>query len=204
MKRRALPDLGRAARQQRDDRIFVIATEDTYAPKQYFEALSLPRIRVLVLETQDHDSAPAQVVERLIDAHRNARIHEKVQEGDEFWILIDSDHHFQPNHCAGTVRALDAARQSGFGTAVSNPCFEVWLLLHLVPLSSADIFSSPSAVEAQLRAQLGSYNKIRLPVAYFQLSRLPDAIHRARLLETAPDEPRGYEPKNPGTRVYRI
>ena len=168
MKRRALPDLGRAARHERDDRIFVIATEDTYAPKQYFEALSLPRVRVLVLETQEQDSAPSQVVDRLIEAHRNAQRHEKVQEGDEFWILIDSDHHFQPNHCAGTVRSLDAARQSGFGIAVSNPCFEVWLLLHLVPLSSADTFSSPAAVETRLRAQLGGYNKTRLPVANFQ------------------------------------
>lgn len=62
---RVLPSLGRAARRERDDRIFVVATEDTYVPKQYFEALALSRVRVLVLETRDKDSAPGQVVERL-------------------------------------------------------------------------------------------------------------------------------------------
>lgn len=204
MKPRRLPELGRSARRRRDDRIFVIATEDTYAPKQYFEALSLPRVRVLILETRNQDSAPSQVVDRLIDAHRNARLHRQVQDEDEFWIIIDSDHHFQPNHCSGTIRSLDTARQNGFGIAVSNPCFEVWLLLHNAPLTLADAFSSPSAVEARLREQLGGYNKTKLPTTLFQISRLPDAIRHARLLETDPDDPRSYQPQNPGTRVYRI
>lgn len=175
---RVLPSLGRAARRERDDRIFVVATEDTYVPKQYFEALALSRVRVLVLETRDKDSAPSQVVERLRAAFDHATLRKERAEADEFWVLVDTDHHFAPNHTRGTVMALDAARQRGFGIAVSNPCFEVWLVLHHE--DCVEPFAHADDVCARLRARLGSYNKTRLDSTHFTLSGARSAITRAR------------------------
>ena len=51
----------------RDDRLFVIACDDTYAPKQYFNFFKIPRIKVEFLETPPDQtlSAANHVVERL-------------------------------------------------------------------------------------------------------------------------------------------
>ena len=46
----------------RDDRLFVIATEDTYAPDQYFRVFRNPRIKVRVLPTEGGLSAPGHVM----------------------------------------------------------------------------------------------------------------------------------------------
>ncbi len=46
----------------RDDRLFVIATEDTYAPERYFRLLSNPRVHVQVLPTECGLSAPEHVL----------------------------------------------------------------------------------------------------------------------------------------------
>ena len=51
--------IGREIREFRDDRVFVVATDDTYAPEQYFKHLELRRVRVLVLPTERGESSPA-------------------------------------------------------------------------------------------------------------------------------------------------
>jgi hypothetical protein len=43
--------IGRAERTRRDDRFFVVAAEDTYAPDQYFKGLEFPRVKVVLLPT---------------------------------------------------------------------------------------------------------------------------------------------------------
>ena len=43
---------------------------------------------------------------------------------DEIWCVFDTDEHENLPH------AVEDARQSGIDVAVSNPCFELWLVLH--------------------------------------------------------------------------
>jgi len=92
--------IGRAERVLRDDRIFVVATEDTDAPRQYFEHLPIPRVRVVVLETPRNSgqSAPVHVIDRLKAAFESARETNEVQNDDEFWAFLDTDHHTGANH----------------------------------------------------------------------------------------------------------
>lgn len=193
MTKRQFPSLSRPARRERDDRIFVVATEDTYGPKQYFNALAFDRVRVQVLETTDNKSAPQAVVDRLCEFQK------KLPHGDEYWIVIDTDHHFQPNHKQSTIQALNQARQRGFHIAVSNPCWEVWLLLHHIELTSP--LPSASSAETLLRETLGGYSKHVFPTEKFSRAQLPEAIRRARNL--APDQV-SYEANNPGTQVYQL
>ncbi len=66
--------IGRQQRENRDDRFFVIASEDTDAPVQYFEYLQFPRVKVFVIPTPKGSghSSPAHVVERLKAAFTSA------------------------------------------------------------------------------------------------------------------------------------
>lgn len=198
--------IGRAERVLRDDRVFIVASEDSYAPEQYFDTLGLSRVKVIVLSTpvETCTSAPKHVVERLKDAYTEVRRRGQIQDGDEFWVMIDTDHHVSGSHLGGTLAAIKEARQSGFELAVSNPCFELWLLLHHVDLPRDTVFEKSADVATRLRTELGSYNKTAIKDGRFPLSSVPNAIRRARELESKPDDPEGHWPASTGTRVYRL
>jgi hypothetical protein len=198
--------IGRAHRPTRDARFFVVSSEDTYAPKQYLEQLSLPRVRFMVLPTPKDkgQSSPTHVVDRLKEAHADVKQRGQIQDGDEFWVLIDTDHRFDGSHLQGTIEALRTARQAGFEVAVSNPCFELWLLLHHVEISVGHRFSRGDDLEKALRDALGSFVKTSIKPGQFPLSRVPDAIQRAKALETDPNDPADPWPKATGSRVYRL
>ena len=190
----------------RDDRVFVVATDDTYAPSQYFEFLALPRVKVVVLPTPVDSglSAPSHVVQRLKDAFRTVTQRKEVQSGDEFWVLLDTDHHFQDKNLKTTLEAITKASQAGFEVAVSNPCFELWLLLHYANVLPGTVFSNCKDVIEQLKSCSGGYDKTSIKTGQFPMSRVPEAIRRARVLETMPDAPNGPWPQQAGTRLYRL
>ena len=195
--------IGRVERGLRDDRVFVVATDDTYAPSQYFEHLRLPRVKVVILPTPVHSglSAPRHVVERLRAGFKSVRQRQEVQAGDECWVLLDTDHYFRDQHLPGTLTALRTARQTGFEVAVSNPCFELWLLLHHADVAPGTRFSQCEEVARRIRASLGQYDKTSIKPDQFPLALVPDAIRRAQVLDTEPDAP---WPKQTGTQVYRL
>ena len=51
--------------------------------------------------------------------HRNS-----FEEGDQVWAVFDRDEHPRFNG------AVDLCARNGIGVARSNPCFELWLVLH--------------------------------------------------------------------------
>jgi|ERR1051325_5927454 hypothetical protein len=195
--------IGRGERKLRDDRVFVVATDDTYAPSQYFKHLPLPRVKIVVLPTPVNSglSAPVHVVERLKDAFQSVSQRKQVQSGDEFWVLLDTDHYFQANNIAGTLAAMQNAQHVGFEIAVSNPCFELWLLLHHYDVTAGTVFKNCDEVGQQIRTVLGGYNKTSIKAGQFTLDRVPVAIRRARALESGPNAP---WPSQTGTHVFRL
>jgi hypothetical protein len=203
---RAPLSIGRAKRTLRDDRVFVVATDDTYAPEQYFAYLPLARVKVVVLPTPENSglSSPGHVVERLKTAFDGVKQRKQIQAGDEFWVLLDTDHYVKDTHLPGTLEALRKAGQAGFEIALSNPSFELWLLLHHTDVTMGTVFTGATAVVAELRKALGEYNKTSIKAGHFPLSKIPHAIKRARALETSPDAPAGPWPEKAGTRVYRL
>ncbi len=187
----------------RDARLFVIATEDTKAPKQYFSFFPSSRVHVEVLETTGGCSSPGHVVERL------AKYAEAYQigEDDQLWVLLDTDHWVEGSHKRGLIAALDTARQRGFRIAMSNPCFDLWLLLHHQAVTAADGIENCDAVGRRLRdpAVLGEFNKTRLKSEHYPYVAVTNAVRNARALEwQMGDAAGGFWPEKPGTRVFRL
>lgn len=189
--------LARRHRRQRDARKFVIATEDTFAPKQYFDAFELNRVSVEVVPTMDNRSAATHVVNRLKELRERARQLGDLVDGDEFWVLLDTDHWTRGTHVAQFARAIKEGRDAGFSVAVSNPCFELWLLLHVVE-------EPPNPCTAEtltnaLRAACGSFNKTNIPVERI-MPGVEEALRRARQLDLGEN---GW-PQAVGTQVCRL
>jgi hypothetical protein len=72
--------------------------------------------------------APLSLVKRARDyqrTNRSPRARHRGHDFDEIWCVFDVDQH--PN----LAQAIHEARQSDVNVALSNPCFELWLVLHL-------------------------------------------------------------------------
>ena len=74
---------------------------------------------------------PRQLVSLAVAAKLRAT--EEDDEVDEFWCIFDVE--WPVNH-PGLTEAVDEARSHGVEVAISNPCFELWLILHLQPQSA--------------------------------------------------------------------
>lgn len=194
--------LAREERAFRDDRLFLVATEDTYAAKQYMDFLKNPRVKVIVLETPAGSgmSAPRDVVERL----RTYRDGIEMEAGDQCWVLLDTDHWIEASHRAAFIEAIRDANRNGFSIATSNPCFDVWLLLHVADVPKGTVFENCRTVGDRIREIMGSFNKRVLNREWYTLDHVREAIRRARSLETDPDDPKDYWPEKAGTRVYLL
>jgi hypothetical protein len=188
--------LTRDASRLRDDRLFIVACDDTYAPKQYFDFFQLPRVQVYVVATTDGSCAAADVLDRLLGYKREA------EEDDELWMLLDTDHYTQGTHLPSFRGALSEARRQGVNVALSKPSFELWLLLHHV--AETDLGELPAArdVEAALRAKLGQYNKTNLKREHYPLTSVCEACNRAERLDATVAG--GEIPLENTTRVYQL
>ena len=80
---------------------------------------------------------------------------------------------------------------------MSNPCFELWLLLHVADVQQP--VAQCAGVEARLRAALGGYNKTNVPVEKL-LPRVREAISRAKKLDPGGN---GW-PQDVGTQVHEL
>jgi len=193
----------------RDASLFVIATEGQETERQYFEGFRNPRVHVEVLPTGlDGRSSPEQVLARL------AEFRDRYDFGpeDQLWVVVDVDRW-------GDRKLRDVCRdaQGRFDIAVSNPCFEFWLYLHV---SENDLVGDPAwaalvaahrnnpsaAMEARLRERLtdqGGYTKIHLNFERFR-PLVPAAIERARALHDADPAGDRWPRTLPGTYVFRL
>ena len=190
----------REPNKHRDARLFVIATEDTYAARQYFgvfEGMS-PRVKIVISETTDNRSSPGHVVDRLL----RYREVEELNEDDRLWALLDTDHWIEPNHRPQLIDALKRAKNSGIMVAMSNPCFDLWLLLHHMELPDDHGIVDGRGVAEFMRRNGVPFNKLRLDVGCYGPDAVRLAIERSRRLEG--DSPLTGWPQTAGTRVHHL
>lgn len=188
--------LDRKAEHVRDTSLIIIATEGEKTEPLYFnmECFQHKHVQIRIVSTEDGVSSPRDVLDRL---HKEATEYQ-FGEGDQFWLVIDKD-----RWTDDTLReVISMCEDENYQVALSNPCFELWLLLHFKkadelewktnPLSCGDVKSVFSPL-LDKRDQ-GSYD------ANFAVF-IRDAIDEARILDEYPDSP---IPVCPATRVYRL
>lgn len=109
----------------------VVFCEGERTEPEYLDALKRqPLVRDVAavdlrVETGHGGSVPRTLVAVATDA-RNRAVEEEA-EIDEFWCVFDVE---WPTNHPGLIEAVQQARANGIQLAVSNPCFELWLILH--------------------------------------------------------------------------
>ena len=179
----------------RDDRLFIVACDDTYAPKQYFNFFKISRVQVHVFPSEGGLSSIADhVLDKLLSIEH--------EEFDELWLLLDTDHYIHGEHLKGFSNALSRARQNHVNIALSRPCFELWLLLHQVGKSDVADLDDAVSVTKKLREVLGEYNKTNLKKEHFTIDKVANAILEAQALDSKTVG--GIIPANTTTRIYLL
>jgi hypothetical protein len=178
--------------QRRYRPLSVVATEGTKTEPGYFRILAgqLTLVDVLCLK-RTSGSDPLKVLKSM-EAHlRKASI----RPGDEAWLVVDRDQ--------WTDEQLDALHKwatqaNNRGLAVSNPKFELWLLLHF---DDARGVVTATECDQQLQRHLPHYNK-ELRGSDIPAGSVVRAVERASRRDT----PRCTDwPRTGGvTTVYRL
>jgi hypothetical protein len=163
------------------------ATEPGYI-KALCDELRPSRIHVVI---EGHGEDPKALVERAVLRKRGAR-RDLESSLDQVWCVFDVDDH------ARLADALQQARSNGIEIAVSNPCFELWALLHFQDQTA---FLGREKVRSSLKKHVADYRKA-LPFAQLRLG-YEEAVRRAENLDRRCDE-RGCPGDNPSTGVYRL
>jgi len=166
--------LDREAKFVRDASLVVIASEDRYAVRQYFDFFESTRIQFRVLETPDGKSAPEHVLERISEYLKNFAI----GEGDTFWIVCDCDHWVEPNHIQNLTHVLRECRKKRVKVALSNPCFDLWLLLHFAEFPTESMLTCKEIAD-RLRTAAGRYDKTRVYNLPIDNEKVSHAVKRA-------------------------
>lgn len=166
--------LDRKEKPVRDANLVVIASEDRYAVRQYFDFFESTRIQFRVLETLDGKSAPLHVLNRISEYI----VEFEFGDGDTFWVVCDSDHWVKPNHIQNLTHVLQQCRQKGFQVALSNPCFDLWLLLHFAAFPTEESLTC-NEVASRLRAVVGDYDKTKVYNLQIDDEKVLAAVQRA-------------------------
>lgn len=186
--------LSRKVTEFRDDRIFYIACDDRYAPKQYFDFFRISRIKVEVIPATDNKSHARWALLKLQE--------KQVEAGDERWLVLDADHCIEPSHFKTYEAALSEARQQHIKIALSKPSFEVWLAAHRMEMAELESCKNANEVCNLLRRHMGAYDKTQLDGEKFSEMFVPEAYGRARKWD---ETVRGGDvPEQNTTRVYQI
>lgn len=186
----------------RDAKLIVIASEGEVTERLYFDGLassaeySASNVHVEVLRRENRNSDPKALLISLSEFKRKYTL----KFDDELWVVCDVDR--WGNKKLAEVNRL--CKQKGFFVAVSNPCFEIWLLLHFI---TADSFNNSSKeklergcnnVILELKKVLGSYSKTNIEMGKY-LNRVEFAIDQAKTLDQGQDWPTSL-----GTRIYAL
>jgi hypothetical protein len=187
--------LDRSANVVRDANLIVIASEDKYAVGQYFDFFRSTKIQFKYLETEDGKSAPEHVLDRLDEYKKEF----EVGEGDQFWLVCDCDHWIKSGHIKNLAGVMRECRQKGIQVALSNPCFELWLLLHFADFPKEDKLTCKE-VEKLLRQTVGTYDKTKVYNLPIDTEGVASAVNRSAKNQPATSE----IPDRPQTSVHRI
>lgn len=153
-----------------------------------------------------NNSSPEHVLKQLNDYKSQYEL----EADDELWLVVDKD---RWTEAMLSRVATECSQEVAMHMALSNPCFELWLLLHLEDAASLTpeeyvrwmenrrrSRNSDPYLKTRLRQIIGSYHESSYD-ALTLISHVEEAIDRARALDNNPND---RWPQTLGTRVYLL
>ncbi|MFG3556529.1 RloB family protein [Micromonospora sp. NPDC047557] len=171
-RRRGTKPLRRTIAQRPELHTVVVFCEGKNSEPDYINGLKkLPEIAnntALNLEIHPEQGVPLTLVKMAVDRLADPEV-------DECWCIFDVE---WPKNHPNLFDAKQLAQAKGVGLAISNPCFELWLILHHCELTK---FVSTAEAESMSRKLDGRTGKSIDAAVYMPLRK--QAARRATQLE---------------------
>lgn len=117
------------------EKLYILAYEGDVTEKKYFEDLRQSSmfndsgsIETIPLKKEHNGGNSPLDVKKLLS---KAKSEYNFRATDEFWLIIDRDDWEKIHHVDFNALYDDCEKEKNFFIALSNPCFEFWLILHL-------------------------------------------------------------------------
>jgi len=155
------------------------------------------RSQLIEVEVVPECGVPKSLVEQAVDRKKHAekearRYSDPYRKYDEVWCVFDVDIH--PNLPEAKQQALD----NKLNLAISNPCFELWVLLHF---REQHAHQERGVIQAAVREHLHDFDK---EVPYDKVQpHYEEAVGRAIAL-TEWQVQQGRPDGNPSTAVHNL
>lgn len=172
----------------------MVFTEGRSSEPDYVNALrKLPHVArdvALTVEIFPEHGVPLTLVRHAIDYAGDEEI-------DQCWCVFDVE--WPLNH-PNLHNAVQLAQANGISVAVSNPCFELWLVLHHQDYAK---FTNTGDIESHSRSLDGRRGKSIDPALYMPLRK--DASQRAEALALRHERNDCRLPHdNPSSGMYKL
>lgn len=202
VRHRQIPNLRRTTGTKSAKKKFILFCEGQNAEPHYFLALRSRWCGALIeVETIPGAGVPKTIADRATERFRTLRGEQRKNADsfefkDEVWAVFDRDDH--PHF----DEAITKCESNGVNVARSNPCFEVWLILHLEDFQRPD---SRQAVQRHLEKICPNYVRDHGKTPHCQdlIQNLNEAENRAeRQLSKREEEGNPFGP--PSTTVFEL
>ena len=177
----------------------IVSTEGQVTEPKYFWHLNELQRKIFFEIADFNNSAPKQVFQALKD-------HVKSQDLDskEYWVVIDRDDHPLKQYNEIHRWCLENPK---YKMAVSNPCFELWLIFHHSMdeeklISDLESFKENQKLCQEYYKNEFGYQKNNPNFEKFTLDDVKLAIYRASKFDTSDES--GWPVEQGCTTVYRI
>jgi len=193
--------LRRKVATKRIKKTLLVFCEGERTEPEYLNALKLvPAVREVAaveirIAQSDSGAVPLILVRRAADA-RDRALRES-DEIDEFWCVFDVE--WPANH-PHLSEAVALAGANGINLAISNPCFELWLVLHFREHGAW----LDSAQAVKLRRLLDQSADKGLDPARYMSHVLKAAERAAKLDERHQRDSTSFPDDNPSSGMHRL
>lgn len=198
MVRRATRKERKRYTRKRNDIILIAAEGKNKTEKNYFQEFNRSLNGCNIVFSNGNNTDPVKIVNDAVNTAKTKGV--EVQNGDLVYAVFDTDF----NKESQIKEARKLADKNGVELILSNPCFEVWLLLHF--RYSTRGYQSNHEVLNELNNLWPAYHKSINSFRYLH-DRCELAADNARRLKRFSFETKGTEAVekcNPSTDVYRL
>jgi hypothetical protein len=153
--------------------------------------------RAVTVEIDEFHGTPLALVQRAAKAkRRNERVASRQGRAhDEVWCVFDVDDHPQ------LAEALAMAREHGIHLAISNPCIELWFLLHFEDQTA---YIERRQVQSLAKEKLGCGKRLDDDALGALQEGFEEAKERAQRLDVKHEGDGSGANANPSSGVWRL
>lgn len=179
----------------------VLVMEGSNTEPEYFDELSRRNTHVLIdLDLLPGSGVPATITRIALDVRKKQKTKKYVStngDRDQVWAVFDRDDHPLVKESIMSCEAND------INVAFSNPCFELWLILHV---QDYDKDEHRSDTQDKCAEVCKGYNKSKrkLPDLSKLIDFVEDAEKRADSMQTRRDKDAGEAPITTVQRLSRV